>query len=75
MDSINRSAISEVYEILMHMSEENKKKIPDKAMRFLKDNRYKDYRSVIDFSKSLNEQKINKKIKKTRCFSRCPAPA
>ena len=60
MDSINRYAVSEVYEILMHMSEENKSKIPEKAMKFLKNNRYKDYKSIIDFSKSLSEQKINK---------------
>ena len=60
MDSINKSAISEVYEILMHMSDENKGKIPEKAMKFLKNNRYKDYRSIIDFTKSLGEQKINK---------------
>lgn len=60
MDSLNRYAISEVYEILMHMSEEDKNQIPEKAMKFLKDNRYKDYKSIIDYSKSLGEQKISK---------------
>ena len=60
MDSINKYAVSEVYEILMHMDEEDQKKIPEKAMKFLSDNRYRDYKSIIDYSKSLSEQKISK---------------
>ena len=31
-----------------------------KFMKFLKDNRYKDYKSLIDYTKSLSEQKISK---------------
>lgn len=60
MDSINKYAVSEVYEILMQMDEEDQKKIPEKAMRFLNDNRYKDYKSIIDYSQSLGDQKIGK---------------
>ena len=60
MSSINKYAVSEVYEILMHMDKEDQNKIPEKAMKFLNDNRYRDYKSIIDYSKSLSEQKISK---------------
>lgn len=62
MDTLDQSVISEVYEILMHMSEEDRNQIPEKAMKFLKVNRRKDYYSVIDFTKTLSEQKIKKDV-------------
>lgn len=62
MDTLDQSVISEVYEIIMHMSEEDRNQIPEKAMRFLKTNRRKDYYSAIDFTKSLSEQKIKKDV-------------
>ena len=63
MSSINRYAVSDVYEIIKHMNIEFRNKIPKSAMDFLKENRFKDHKSSIDFKRPLNEQKLNKDTK------------
>lgn len=60
MSLFNKYAVSDVYEIVMHMSKEDREKIPENAMKFLKENRDKGHHSSIDFTKPIEKQKLSK---------------
>lgn len=49
----------EVEEVLKYLSEEEKKKIPNKVFEFINKNKAKDYKWQIDKSKSLSEQELS----------------
>ena len=57
---INEISFSEVYEIILHMDKELVKKIPDKFINFIKQNKKDDYITSIDYTKSINEQELQR---------------
>lgn len=58
-----RNAFSEVFEIINHMEENLKLKIPNKFIELIKENRNLTYKPNIDFTKSINDQIL---LKETR---------
>lgn len=57
---INEISFSEVYEIILHMDKELVKKIPEKFINFIKQNKKDDYITNIDYTKSINEQEFQR---------------
>ena len=51
-------ACNETIEIIMHMEDEMKEKIPQKLITFLNKNKIRDYKPSIDFSKNILEQDL-----------------
>ena len=49
-------ACNETIEIIMHMEDEMKEKIPQKLITFLNKNKIRDYKPSIDFSKNILEE-------------------
>lgn len=56
----DKKALTEVYEILKHLSSENFKKIPSNVINLIKDNMDENYIFKYDVSKSLQEQNISR---------------
>ena len=57
---INEISFSEAYDIILHMDKELVKKIPEKFIKFVEQNKAKDYKTNIDYSKSINQQELQK---------------
>ena len=57
---INEISFSEVYEIILHMDKELVKKIPVQFINFIKQNKKDDYITNIDYTKSINEQELQR---------------
>lgn len=57
---INEISFSEVYEIILHMDKELVKKIPEKFINFIKQNKKDNYITNIDYTKSINEQELQR---------------
>ncbi len=57
---INEISFSEVYDIILHMDTELVKKIPIKFIKFIEQNKKNGYITNIDYSKSINEQKVER---------------
>ena len=57
---INEISFSEVYDIILHMDKELVKKIPEKFIKFVEQNKAEDYKTNIDYSKSINQQELQK---------------
>ena len=57
---INEISFSEVYEIILHMDKELVKKIPVKFINFIKQNKKDNYITNIDYTKSINEQELQR---------------
>ena len=58
MQDSTKKAFSEVYDIINHMEENMKNKIPTKFIDFLKDNRDYNYDVKIDYSQSIVNQNL-----------------
>ena len=56
----DKKVLTEVYEILKHLSSENLKKIPSNVINLIKDNMDENYIFNYDVSKSLQEQNISR---------------
>lgn len=56
-------AYTEVYEILKNLSDEYRKKVPEKIYKVIKSERKIDYRPEIDFEKPLNVQPLKQETK------------
>lgn len=56
-------AYTEVYEILKNLSDEYRKKVPEKIYKIIKSERKIDYRPEIDFKKPLNVQPLKQETK------------
>lgn len=63
MANASAQAFSETYDIINHMEKELYNKISKKFIKFLEENRDVDYVVNIDYTKSINEQKL---LKETR---------
>ena len=50
----------EVYDILQHLNTKLYKKIPQSFIEFIDENRNKEYKVNIDYTKSINSQKLQK---------------
>ena len=57
---INEISFSEAYDIILHMDTELVKKIPEKFIKFVEQNKAEDYKTNIDYSKSINQQELQK---------------
>lgn len=57
---INEISFSEAYDIILHMDKELLKKIPEKFIKFVEKNKAEDYKTNIDYSKSINQQELQK---------------
>lgn len=57
---INEIIFSEVYEIILHMDKELVKKIPVQFINFIKQNKKDNYVTSIDYTKSINEQELQR---------------
>lgn len=57
-DDIYSNALKEVYDILQNTDEELVKKIPEKFIQFIKDNMNTEYKSKIQKTETLDNQKI-----------------
>lgn len=57
---INEISFSEVYEIILHMDKELVKKIPEKFINFIKQNKKDNYITNIDYTKSINKQELQR---------------
>ena len=58
-----RQAMVEVDALLEYASEQEKNNIPESFLRFIKNNKSKDYAFEIDINRSLEEQKIMRETK------------
>ena len=56
----DKKVLTEVYEILKHLSSENFKKIPSNVINLIKENMDKNYIFKYDISKSLQNQNISR---------------
>ena len=56
----DKKVLTEVYEILKHLSSENLKKIPSNVINLIKENMDKNYIFKYDISKSLQNQNISR---------------
>lgn len=56
----DKKVLTEVYEILKHLSNENLKKIPSNVINLIKENMDKNYIFKYDISKSLQNQNISR---------------
>lgn len=56
----NKKVLTEVYEILKHLSSENFKKIPSNVINLIKENMDENYIFKYDISKSLQNQNISR---------------
>ena len=56
----DKKVLTEVYEILKHLSSENFNKIPSNVINLIKDNKDENYIFKYDVSKSLQEQNISR---------------
>ncbi len=63
MNNLNKTAISETIEVLEHTDKEIIKKIPEKFINFLYENKDKDYEVNINFSNSNWEDKLDEDTK------------
>ena len=57
---INEISFSEAYDIILHMDKELVKKIPEKFIKFVEQNKAENYKTNIDYSKSINQQELQK---------------
>lgn len=57
---INEISFSEAYDIILHMDKNLVKKIPENFIRFVEQNKSDDYITNIDYSKSINQQELQK---------------
>lgn len=57
---INEISFSQAYDIILHMDKELVKKIPEKFIKFVEQNKAEDYKTNIDYSKSINQQELQK---------------
>lgn len=53
-------SFSEVYDILQHLNTKLYEKIPQSFIEFIDENRNKEYKVNIDYTKSINSQKLQK---------------
>ena len=58
MEGNTRKAFSEVYDIINHMDDEMKNKIPNKFIKFIGDNRDFNYNVKIDYTQRIVNQKL-----------------
>lgn len=58
MEGNTRKAFSEVYDIINHMDDEMKNKIPNKFIKFIGDNRDFNYNVKIDYAQRIVNQKL-----------------
>lgn len=63
VENTTKQALSEVYVIINHFDRSLFEKIPNNFMNFVKNNRDINYHVNIDFTKTINEQKL---LKETR---------
>ena len=57
---INEISFSEAYDIILHMDKELVKKIPENFIKFVEQNKAEDYKTNIDYNKSINQQELQK---------------
>lgn len=57
---INEISFSEAYDIILHMDKDLVKKIPKKLINFIEQNKKCNYITNIDYTKSINEQELQK---------------
>ena len=60
MELKGKKTISEVYDILSHLDKADRENFNKNAIKFLKENRDKNFVSTIDYSVPLSEQPISK---------------
>ena len=58
MEGNTRKAFSEVYDIINHMDDEMKNKIPKEFIKFIGDNQEFNYKVKIDYSQGINNQNL-----------------
>ena len=63
MIELTKENFSEVYEIINHLTQELRNKIPSDFVEFVSKNKDNNYVSEIDFTKNINEQKISKETR------------
>ena len=63
MIELTTENFSEVYEIINHLTQELRNKIPSDFVEFVSKNKDNNYVSEIDFTKNINEQKISKETR------------
>lgn len=56
----NAISFCEIYDILQHLDIALYNKIPSSVIKFIDDNRNKDYKVNIDYSKNINEQQLKR---------------
>ena len=61
MDKETKEAFQEVYIILNNLKIEDKDKIPNTLIKFINENREKEYLKKIDMSKNLKDQNLKEK--------------
>ena len=59
-----RKGIGEVLDILEHLEEEYRNKVPQKFKEFLEDNKLETYYSKLDHSKKIEEMSLSRAAKK-----------
>lgn len=58
MEETTKQAFSEVYDIIEHMEEKIKEKIPKRFINFIKENMDLNYKIKVDYSESLGNQNL-----------------
>lgn len=63
MINLTKEACNEIYDIILHMEQELYNKIPKSFINCIKQNTESEYKTHIDYSKSINEQELLKDTK------------